>query len=402
MRNPLHTYAGLLERSAFMYHVYLHNNLDVPAVAFYVHTTVDDAYGDPLDSGVGGAGAVGLAPVNRGGTFRSPTLRRLKLGLIEESRRGTTHFLVHQDDLAITGSVSIGPEDWIYQRAQEQRGLAALFFAGVPESIVTLAAVAATDVLIIKGVYFEFQAGANNLAGHAGTLLDPFLVGLGVGDNAAAANLTAALNDNGDVAPAMDLIAPLAAHTFATNVTPPSAVVAVQPENGTPALIGGSVAAFTVTTPDAPRIALDADTLLWGTLVWDPVGGEAVLGPIYCIPPAIYFGSPNPAFSLQATAPSSTTSAAGGLPDLDLDLTLARPRAMYLVFPKPLSALSIRNLSAVNLLVSFGPEQIMQNVPAGGELPLYSGSTKEVCLACPDGTAGAAFSLHGVTAGERA
>jgi hypothetical protein len=138
-----------------------------------------------------------------------------------------------------------------------------------------------------------------------------------------------------------------------------------------------------------------------GLLDLGGVPADPCLGPIYCIPPAVFFGSYEPTFSLQGTAPSSTASAAGGVADLDEDLTSAAPRAMYLVFPKPLTALSIRNLSAVNLLVSFGPSQLMRNVPAGGELPFYSGATKEVLLACPDGVAGAAFSLHGVVAGER-
>ena len=137
-----------------------------------------------------------------------------------------------------------------------------------------------------------------------------------------------------------------------------------------------------------------------GLLDLGGVPADPVLGPIYCIPPVEFFGTYQPSFSLQGIAPSSTNSAAGSVPDLNEDLTSAAPRALYLVFPKPLTALSIRNLSLVNLLVSFGPEQAMQNIPTGGELPLYSGTTKEVLLACPDGVAGAAFSLHGVVGGE--
>ena len=260
MSSPFHTYAGLLERSAHLVHVYLHNSPDVAGYQFWGHHTIDDAYGNPLNSGVGGAGPVAMFQVPRGQSYRSETLRRKRLGLVEECRRGTTHALYDVDDFtapAVGGSAIPQDGGWMFLRAQEQ---------------------------------------------HNG-------VGL------------------------LDL-------------------------NSNPA---------------------------------DPV-----LGPIYCIPPVAYFGTREPSFTLQAIAPSSTASAAGAIPDLDEDLTSAAPRAMCLVFPKPLTALSIRNISAVNLLVSFGPEQMMRNVPAGGELPLYSGTTKEVCLACPDGVAGAAFTLHGV------
>jgi hypothetical protein len=262
--SPFHTYAGLLERSTHLVHTYLRNQEEVVGYQFWGHRTVNDAYGDPLNSGVLGAGPAAMFQVVRGDSYRSPTLRRKKLGMVEESRRGTTHALFDVEDFhapAVGGSPI--PEDggWMFLRVQEnRRGVGLLNLAGVP--------------------------------------------------------------------------------------------------------------------------------------------ADPALGPIYCIPPAAYFGTYEPTFTLQGTAPSSTASAAGAAPDLDQDLTSAAPRAMYLVFPKPLTALSIRNLSGVNLLVAFGPHQLMRNVPAGGDLPLRSPQTKEVLLACPDGVAGAAFSLHGVTAGE--
>lgn len=405
MSSPLLSYAGLLERSTHLVHLYLQDDPAVGQYRFLGHRSVDDAYGDPLDSGVGGAGAQVLFTVPRGQSFRSPTLIRKKLGLVEENRRGTTHVLFDVDDFIVAGAGGspVPPdEDWMFVRVQEQRATGLLYYPDVPEATVTLAAVGAGDRLVIKGVVFDFAAGANNLAGKAGTAGDPFLVGLGADDDAAAANLTLALNDGGDVGPVMDLIAPLNTHTFAANPGAPSAVVVIQPENATPDLIPGSVAAFTITTADAPRIAIDAAALAAGTLVAAADTAAPVAGPIYCIPPATFFGTRYPTFTLQGTAPSGTTSAAGLWPDLSEDITLARPRALYLVFPKPLTALSIRNLSAVTLLVSFGPGMVMQGVPAGGELPLYSGTTKEVLLASATGVAGAAFSLHGVAAGETA
>jgi len=301
---------------------------------------------------------------------------------------------------AVGGSPIPPDGGWMFLRAQEQRNAGLLANLGVAEASVTLTGVGAGDLLVIKGLTFQFQAGANNLVGRTGAFGNEFIVGLGLNDVVAAANLRLALNDNGDVSPALDAVAPLLYHTFGSVDVLTPTVVLIQPEDGTPTLVPGAAGQLTITTPDAPRVALDAASLAAGTLVASLDATNPVLGPIYCIPPAAFFGTREPSFTLQGTAPSSTASAAGALPDLDEDLTSAAPRAMCLVFPKPLTAVSIRNLSAVNLLVSFGPEQMMRNVPAGGEMPLYSGTPKEVCLACPDGVAGAAFSLHGVVSGE--
>jgi len=404
MSSPFLTYAGLLERSTHLIHVYLHNSPDVVGYQFWGHRTINDAYGDPIDSGVGGAGSLALFQVPRGQSYRSATLRQKRLGLVDESRRGTTHALYDVDDFtapAVGGSPIPPDGGWMFLRTQEDRvagGLVATF--GVPFAWVILFGVLAGDELVIKGLIFQFQAGANNLVGKTGALGNEFLVGLGAGDSAAVANLILALNDKGDVGPALDLIVPLGISTLGSAVSGAPTTVQIQPKEGLGNLVPGAVGQLTITTPDAPRVGIDAASLAIGKFFvdWDPA--YPVLGGIYCIPPVAYFGTREPSFTLQGIAPSSSASAAGAVPDMDEDLTSAAPRAMYLVFPKPLTALSIRNLSAVNLLVSFGPEQMMRNVPAGGELPLYTGTTKEVCLACPDGVAGADFSLHGITSGE--
>jgi hypothetical protein len=402
MTSPFYTYAGLLERSTHLIHMYLRDEPEVLGYQFWGHRTINDAYGDPLNSGVGGAGPVALFEVARGNSYRSPVLRRKKLGMVEESRRGTTHAIFDVEDFiapAVGGSPIPPDGGWMFLRVQEQRAAGLLQNLGVAEAEVTLTAVGAGDELVIKGLIFQFQAGANVLAGRTGAPANEFVVGLGADDNAAAANLILALNDAGDVGPALDLVAPLNLHTFGSAGTALNQVV-IQPEDGTPSLVPGATGQLTATTADAPRVALDAASTAAGTLVASLNAADPVLGPIYCIPPVDFFGSYEPTFTAQGIAPSSTASAEGNPPDLDQDLTSAAPRAMYLVFPKPLTALSIRNLSLVNLLVSFGPGQTMRRVDAGAILDIYSGSTKEVLLACPDGVAGAAFSLHGVVSGE--
>jgi len=126
-------------------------------------------------------------------------------------------------------------------------------------------------------------------------------------------------------------------------------------------------------------------------------GPLPVLGPIYCVPPPKSFGLSKPTFTLTGIAPSAVVGvAAGAPPPFDEDLTTAAPRPLFMVFPVPMTEFVIRNLDAVkNLLVSFGPEQVMQTVAPGNEVQLYSGSTKVLILATA-AAGGCPWSLHGV------
>ena len=403
MSNPLLTCPGVQERASHLVHLSLRDDPLVLTYQFWGASTVNDAFGDPGNSGVSGAGPDVLFTVPRGGVFRSPSLRRSGRGQVHGSTRGTTHVAFNVDDYLVSGGLIPPDDQWLFVRVQESRtGMGLLALAGVPEATITLAGVLAGDRITIKGVVFDFAAGANNLAGKAGTVGDPFLVGLGASDSDAAANLTAALNDNGDVSPVMDLLPLINTHTFATNPGAPSAVARVQPEDAGAVLVPGNAAQFAITTSTAVRVALDADATAEGQLVWAVDPATPVLGPIYGVPPASHFGSRNPSFTLQGTAPSSTACVAGAVPDLSDDLSSAAPRAMHMVFPGRLSELSIQNISLVNLLVSFDVGQAMQTIVAGGQVSLTSGDsdTRAVLLACPDGIAGAAFTLHAVAATE--
>ncbi len=396
MSNPFTTYAGLLERSTHLAHLYLHNDPMVLAYQVWGSESVNGAYGAPLDSGVGGAGPSAMFTMTRSQTFRSRTLRRKGLGMIDECRRGTTHGVFDVDDFLTVGGVIPPDDQWLFLRTQENRSFIGLLdFPAASQTTITLAAVVATDQVIIKGSYFEFAAGANNLAGRTGLVGQPFIVGLGADDDAAAANLTLALNDAGDVGAAMDLIAPLLTHTFATNPGAPSAIVIVQPEDAGANLIPGSTAQFAITTADAPRIVLDAATLVLNTFAFVQDAANPVLGPVYCVPPPIFMGMANPSASFAGIAPSGTGCVLGASPVFNEDLTAATPRPLYLVFPRPLSEVTLRNTSARAILVSFGVGQPMMSVVAGAEISLFSGSTKQVILAC-SGVGGATFTVHGV------
>lgn len=258
--SPFQTYPGLMERNHHLVHLCLRNSPNVVGYQFWGAPTPNDAYGNPLNSGVLGVGSTAMFAVAQSGGFRSPTLRRKGLGQIVGSTRGQTHMVFDSDDYP-----AVLPQDdsWMFLRVQED----------------------------------HLGAGLLSLAGNP---------------------------------------------------------------------------------------------------------ADPCLGPIYCLPPAPYFGMRRPAFTLQATAPSSTGSSLGALPVLDEDLTSAGPRAMCLVFPRQLTELTVRNLSGVSMLVSFGLGQGMRDVAAGGVVVLASGTatTKEIVVACPVGVAGAAFSLHAVSAAE--
>jgi hypothetical protein len=291
----------------------------------------------------------------------------------------------------------------MFVRVQENRNnVGLLYLPDVPEATVTLNGVLAGDQLTVKGVFFEFQAGANNLAGKAGTALDPFLVGLGASDDDAAANLTTALNDAGDVAPVMDALAPLNGHTFATNVGAPSAVVLIQPEGLSGDLWRGSPGEFAITSSDGVRIVIDVAALAAGTLVWVVDTASPALGAICCIPPAIFFGTRNPSFTVEGTAPSGTSCEVGRVPISDEAVSSGVARPLHLVFPLRVTEMTVHNISGVAILVAFGAGQPMLSVAAGQTAALTSGNAgaKEVFLACPTGVAGAAFTLHAVTRTE--
>ena len=119
------------------------------------------------------------------------------------------------------------------------------------------------DRITIKGVVFEFKAGANDLAGKAGTGVDPFLVGIGLLLPDPGVNLAAALNDAGDVIPAMIAVAPLNVHVLAAAPGPQVGRVTLEAVTnpGAVALLGSdgdlpisTSAPLDITVPTALRL----------------------------------------------------------------------------------------------------------------------------------------------------
>lgn len=135
MASPFLTYAGVLERSTHLVHVYVRNDPQVVGYQFWGASALTDAYGNPAASGVGGAGPTALFTVDRGDFFRSPRLRRKGLANIAESRKGTSQAAFDLDDFTLAGAGLTLPmdEQFLFLRVQENRnGIGLLDLGGVP------------------------------------------------------------------------------------------------------------------------------------------------------------------------------------------------------------------------------------------------------------------------------
>jgi len=177
------------------------------------------------------------------------------------------------------------------------------------------------------------------------------------------------------------------------NTGAPSAVITIGAEDATPTPVPGSTGAFAISTPSAPRIALDAATLVAGTMVYVADPTNPVLGPIYCVPPAIIYGQSNPPVSFGGTVPLGTDCVINEVPNFNDDLTDASPRPLHIVFANPLQAMTLSNMGAGDMLFSFGAGLPMQTLAAGSELSFFSGRTKEIILAA---TAATTFRAYGI------
>lgn len=135
MANPFFTYAGIMERATNLVHLYLHNDPMVVGYQVWTEVLINDAYGNPAGSGVGGLGSTALFQAARGETYRSPLIRRRGRGLLEENRRGTTHMVFDFEEWTVGGAGQVIPldEEFVCIRVQENRfGAGLLNLGGVP------------------------------------------------------------------------------------------------------------------------------------------------------------------------------------------------------------------------------------------------------------------------------
>ncbi len=126
----------------------------------------------------------------------------------------------------------------------------------------------------------------------------------------------------------------------------------------------------------------------------DDDAGDPILGPIYPVPPATFFGMAQPAFTMNGIAPSGTNCTLGNSPSFSQDGV--DPGPLHIVFPRALAALRLQNTAvAGNLLFSHGSGQSMQTLAPGEETLVFKGNVKELLLAREADAGGVTFNLLG-------
>jgi hypothetical protein len=256
MSNPFVTHFGLLYRLTQIVEMIHHDERPCTAYTFWAANTVNNAYGNPTSSGVGGTGPSELFTVLAGRQYQSPSLKQRGLFFAQTFQR-QTQVRYNIEDFVTPGGVIPEDDAWHYLRVQEHRS-------------------------------------------------------------------------------------------------------------------------------DAPLV-----------LNSDPA--KPLLGSIYCIPPASFFGHPMPFVMLSAVAPSNTSDSAGALPSLSVDISSDAPRAMHLIFPLPFiqQGLIITNVESTggnNLLVSPTSRSAFVELGPGEEIVLGGG--RSLVFACAD-PGGAAFRIVG-------
>ena len=116
---PFATRPGILQRSTDFVDLIVRNTPEMKRLRLWGARTTDDAYGNLVGSGVGGAGASILMEANVGEIARS--LTEEKRWRVEESRRGLTSFLFDVHDFALAPGSIGSDDDYLFVRVQEMR-----------------------------------------------------------------------------------------------------------------------------------------------------------------------------------------------------------------------------------------------------------------------------------------
>lgn len=120
--SPFDTAPELVQRSKNLVDMLVKHQKGVDAYRFYGAKTIDDAYGDPTGSLVGGAGPELMFSVLSERQFRSPSVINRRWSWYGESLRGMTRVAFDPDDYV--GDVSTtfpSDEEFWFVRVQESR-----------------------------------------------------------------------------------------------------------------------------------------------------------------------------------------------------------------------------------------------------------------------------------------
>lgn len=127
---PHMTTAGIVDRSPHLVDLILSRNKQTLQYRVWVSKTLNDAYGNPDGSGVGGDGPIQILTATAGETFRSPSVIRAGQGRVGDSRRGTTRILFDLDDYSGNIATEVPSDDEVtYLRIQEKDKALGDFFS---------------------------------------------------------------------------------------------------------------------------------------------------------------------------------------------------------------------------------------------------------------------------------
>jgi len=378
--SPYDTAPQLVERKPGLVDMMIRDQPGVQAYRLWGSKTIDDAYGNPATSGVGGAGPEAMLEVEASLQFRSPSVIQRRWSWYGESLRGMSRVAFDPNDYVTDPTTNFpGDDDTWFVRLQECRTSVG---NQVSLGSIDLNAVAPTDTVLIAGVTFTAIPGvgvpaAQTFQGSAGGAV-------------AATQLIAAINEGTTSQPLL-----LAAPPAGVTVTASAGAAADQ------VLLTASVAGpigDQITLTSTGGILVSGPAMSGGgtfLTVRGPVNaGDPKLGSIYVVPPAIFFGQPQPGISLYGTAPGNTTCTAGALPALDLDMQVPNP--MHIVLPRWTATCFVNNLSGADtLLVSAGWGQQMISAGPTEDAIEWGGGVKELVLAGVGATA-PPFSIYAI------
>jgi hypothetical protein len=373
-----------MERKPGLVDMMVRNQMGVVEYRFWGARTINDAYGDPTGSLVGGAGPERMFEVASSAQFRSQNLLRRRWSWYGENLKGAARVAWDPKDYVTDPATNFpGDDETWFVRVQERRRTVGVSAA---TGVVDLNAIVGLgDDLTIAGVLFTGTVGA-------GVPANQQFQADGGGAVAATA-LIATVNDGASQA----LL--LAAAPAGVTVTA-SAGATVDEVILTASVTDASGNLITL-VPATANIVVSGATLSGGGDSFLSVNGPVdiglpKLGSIYVVPPPIFFGQPQPGITLQGTAPGGTGCVVGSVPVFHPDMQAPNP--LHIVLPRWTATCFVNNLSGADtLLASTGWGDVMTSAGPTEDALEWGGGIKELVLA-GEGATAPPFSIYAIVA----
>lgn len=384
-------YPGVLERNRVYMDVQIRNRIENTAYRIWAGQNLNDMYGDPASSSVGGDETARqmLFEVKSGKIHLSSSTKSRRLGRwISGSMRQQTRAVFNYTDYlaapvevttALFATVLVGDR---------------IVVDGPAGAAVVFTAVAGAPTR----TSFEFQIGLGtdilDATDFVATFNEATTVQPAITASIGAGTTLTASNGNGT----LDTV------TFTAGARPstPYLATTVAEDNGTPStttagrivLTSGDGSTGQIVNLRGRKQSLPPpETMVFFRLQQVKNGvpvvvqgatntGDPIMGPILPVPPSTWWTMPQAMLSLSGTAPASTTAASGITPQSVMDPDQqARPVPMHIVMPRLTDSCVIRNLDTTNsMFVALGLEHHYVEIPPETTSQSF-GAIKEIVLA---------------------